>query len=1028
MNRMLIGFIIALTVTPLTVSAADNLSDFQRFRSYPYLDKAYRAVETKDWREVQRLMEHLVEDVPENLEAYRLLAQALREQGNLDAAISVLGDIDDKDAKAQLEELRLAEVYSGQASSEQLSRWLSQSQGRARERLWKTEAQRLIDQQRTQQALNWLVGLSPRGDEVTLHRYRAMLAEQVQDWNTVVVELSPPQLRKKFEDNDWRRLTTALVQTNDIHGLSRLLEQLPKSEQKRYALKAAAETAVSLGLPDLAQRWLRRLETLGPLDNPSRQHLLQTSLEIGDVSTVRRLSDQGALDCLRLSAWLSKRNDPDALSVLRGCDPTQDPQTWLILTDSLEATDLIADHVLPAPWRDRQQRILLNRFTADGRLGDALDLLDHWPENANTLRLRAELERQLGRPLAAAHTWIRHYRLTGQPPSLEQASYMLVDSNRPGEARRLLESELSSTPQNLTPQTLARLADLYRQEPSTLSADKLDTLLKHLSPSERDPLLDSLAHQGRCDLITPLAQQPDSVPPWRAVGLCSPQRPGQAVVAFRLALTDSLARDDTKAVRQDRKTLAYALFNAGDAHGAWQQWQKIAQAGTVARPLEENESLAAARSALAAGDIGNAWRLWALSIDEAGPDSLLLGARIAEAKGDTRRAMNLAEEAVALTDDATTLEAASSLANVAGKQERSLDWLTQAQQQAPETPYLARELGLRLASGNLDDQRRAAVLLEQLPDDFPEDFLSATTLSRLYQSLGDNIRSLNQSRRAIDLQPINLAVGDAEADDMAERRYRLRRQHQTLTQYDRVTLSSAWGPSGPVSGVISENAGAGINTQILEWDHVLGQHAMHQGRQLAAYGRAILGDSDRYDYGEGRSLGLGLRAKPFSDYNINLYTEVFAENQKNDNSHTRYDLLFRASGSFLDQGEYRNDWRPTEADWSERSLYLSSAWWTNSGDVQLLGRFQRGHTFKLPTSSAQTLMPYGAIQASSHDINTWNEDTRLAAGLRWQLWFNEDHYNAFRRKVSIGAEYQQSLGGNLYDARDGWQLNVEISL
>ncbi|MGQ7247824.1 NfrA family protein [Halomonas sp. V046] len=1023
---------VALWVAPPVTLGDDALSELQRFRSYPYLDKAYHAVEDEDWREVQRLMEYLIQRVPENAEARRLLAQALQAQGQLGAAIDVLSGLADEGAEAQVQELRLAQIRAGEASADTLSRWLGQTRGQTRERLWKTEAQRLNDRHGPRAALDWLLGLSSRDDDAALHRYRAVIAEQAEDWTTILVELSPTLLPDPLAHDDWRRLTTALIQTNDIHGFSRLLEQLP-DPQRRYALKAGAESAIELGFPGVAKRWLTRLETLGPLDEDTRQQLLQTSLATGDVASVRRLADQGALDCLSLSAWLSEHHDPDALTVLGGCDPAQDPQTWLILAARLEATELLAETTLPEPWHDRQQQVLLDAFTADGRLADALAVLAQLPQDAATLSTRAELERRLGKPLAAADSWTRHYRLTGQAPSLEQASYLLVDAGRPGEARRLLEDELARAPQAPMPQTLSRLAMLYAEQPQTLSASILDTLIGRLTPVDRDRLLETLATTGRCDLIPAIAQRQDVAPPWRALGLCSPQRPGQAVVAFRQALAESLARGDGDRLRQDRKALAYALFDAGDAQGAWQEWLALSRDLPADASLGDDEIQAAARSALAAGDADNAWRLWAPATPASTPDSLLLGARIAQARGDDRKAMALAERATVRADNAATLASASAIAERAGEARRSLAWLNRAHRLSGEAPGLTRQLGLRLASGEGNDQRRAIGLLERSRAAFPEDVIGAATLGSLYYDIGDNARSLSRSRRAIDLQPIDLAVGDADSTEMAQRRYRLRRQHQTLTQRDRVTLASAWGPTSPVPGVTSDDVDSainrdGINTQVLEWDHALGQDPIHQGRQLAAYTRLILGDSERYDYGAGRSVGLGLRAKPFGDINLNLYAEAFAENQKNDDRHTRYDLLLRASGSFLDQGEFRNDWRPTETDWSERSLYLSGAWWTHSGDVQLMGRLQRGHTFKLPTDTAQTLMPYTALQASSHDTSTWDEDTRVAAGLRWQLWFDQDRYNAYRRKASVGVEYQQSLGGNLYDDRDGWQVNLEVTL
>ena len=92
MKARAMSLLIAVSLAQLlTQPPALGLNQFEEFHSYPYLDKAYRAAEQRDWAQVQQLMEHLISQVPENVEAYRLLAQALAKQGNLDGAMAALG-------------------------------------------------------------------------------------------------------------------------------------------------------------------------------------------------------------------------------------------------------------------------------------------------------------------------------------------------------------------------------------------------------------------------------------------------------------------------------------------------------------------------------------------------------------------------------------------------------------------------------------------------------------------------------------------------------------------------------------------------------------------------------------------------------------------------------------------------------------------------------------------------------------------------------------------------------------------------
>lgn len=112
-----------------------GLSEFETFRSYPYLDKAYRAAEARDWPEVQRLMEHLIKQVPGNVEAYRLLAQSLEKQGDLEGAVAALGALDANIAAVQINLLRQTWIADGRASADEIALWLSETSGGARTEL-----------------------------------------------------------------------------------------------------------------------------------------------------------------------------------------------------------------------------------------------------------------------------------------------------------------------------------------------------------------------------------------------------------------------------------------------------------------------------------------------------------------------------------------------------------------------------------------------------------------------------------------------------------------------------------------------------------------------------------------------------------------------------------------------------------------------------------------------------------------------------------------------------------------------------
>jgi len=297
---------------------------------------------------------------------------------------------------------------------------------------------------------------------------------------------------------------------------------------------------------------------------------------------------------------------------------------------------------------------------------------------------------------------------------------------------------------------------------------------------------------------------------------------------------------------------------------------------------------------------------------------------------------------------------------------------------------------------------------------------------------------------------------------MEARRYRQRRAHESLSRRDTRTVASTWSPGGVSTNdfLRSDNTdgtrrrSTSQNVQLAMWDHALGEEPSRAGSTLSVYGRVLLGGTGRSSYAESIGTGVGLRYKPWGTANINFYGEIYKQSQFDDqdnhslslgqmlvpekladqvddhhqDGHTNTDYLLRATASFLDQGRFRNDWRVDENDWEERFLYLDAAWWTKAGDHQWLSRFQQGHTWKLPFNGAQTLMPYGFLEFASQDpSNDWRQDLRTGLGLRWQWWFDDDIYNAYRAHLTVRTEYQQSLGGNLYEGGNGVLLGVELN-
>ena len=1043
---------VALAVAGLLLSLhglhgmAAPMSDFERFRSFPYIDRSYREAQKDNWPEVERLTRYLLDKVPNNDEARSLLIQALARQNRYDEA-EQLAAAQGKDSE-QLLELRLTRIEQDPPEAAVVERWMHDSQVNPRIRLRQAYSLSLGKHYGPQKALDWLNQLHPAGDDSVLRQSRANWAEQVGDWDETVRQLAPLAASGQLQADDWQRLANAYVQRLDDAPLQQLLAHPPSADAARKTRLAMVDRAVAMGHEQQARRWLQSLPEADRDQPQHREQLLELARQSEDGALVRELSNDLAKPCLETAEWLS-RNDPQhALEQLRQCRAEDDPKTWLVLAQRLHATDLLQSRRLPQPWDSQRQQRLLEVWREQGKTRQVMDWLAAQPQTPAILQQRAELLQGSGNRRDAGAAWESLYRQTGSLDALNQATYLMVNAGRKHEALGLLEQAYDRHQGRLSAPLLQRLAGLYSQADIALDSRRAVALLPRVDAASRGLLLARLAESGQCAAVrAAIPAEPVEPGQLRALGRCAmPEYPGEAVVYYRAA--------ERLGDRGSRLPLAYALEAAGDAAGAQRIFDSLA-----ASEWTDNARLTAAQSALNAGNPERAEQHWSRAAHP-NADDWALGASIAERRGDLPLGLERRRQALQHQPRAEHYYDASISAQKNGELAQSTAWLAEAVRLAPEQPRYRADYGMRLAGSDDKAIRRQSIpLLEQATRSFPEDYRLGETLAWRYAEVEDSAAARKELRRVLDVEQ-DLVGGDDEYGSLEARKYRQRRAHETLSRRDTVTLASTWSPAGVSTNDNFRAAdnpqrrARSQNVQMAMWDHALGEEPSRNGSTFSVYGRVLFGAGGRSDYAQSMGTGVGLRWKPLGNANLNLYSELYHQREIDDShydglslgqlfspskvgrnwrdlrSHasSSNDLLLRATASFFDQGDYRADWRVDEDDWNERFLYLDAAWWTRAGDHQWLSRYQQGHTWKLDTRSPQTVMPYGFLEFTSQDpANDWRQDLRAGVGLRWQWWFDDDKYNAYRGSLKVRTEYQQSLGGNLYERANGVLLGVELT-
>ncbi|QPG61699.1 phage receptor [Pseudomonas sp. BIGb0427] len=968
---------------------AAPLSDFERFRSYPFLERSYREAKADNWKEVERLTRHLLERVPNNSEARALLIQALAHQRRYREAEQLAEAASSSDADALLE-LRLTWIEQDPPAASRVEGWIATSSLNQRIRLWQAYSLSLAKFGGAAKALEWLNHLPAHGDDNILRLARANWAEQLRNWSQTIAALAPLAERGELPAQDWQRLANAYVQRLDEAPLQQLLKQAPTPEIARQTRLAMANRAIAMGHTELAQRWLQSLPEQDLHDPANRRQLWELARQGDDAALVRRLSNELNRPCLETTEWLSRHDPQAAREQLKGCRADDNPKAWLVLNQRLQ-----------------------------GPGGEA----------------------------RSAQMWERLYRQSGDLQALEQASFLQLKEGRKEHVRQLLEQAYDRRQGRLPQPLLQRLAGLYSADDAPLDNRRMAALIPRVDAANRALLLARLAERGQCDTVRQaIPATPSEVGQLRALGRCAmPERPGEAVVYYQAAAD----LGDTGS----RLPLAYALEAAGDSYAAQPLWKALADSEWTA-----NARLTAARSALNADNPHLAYTYWKQATPVTA-DDWALGAAIAQRDYQVHDAMDYQRQALAQQPRPDHYYGAAVTAAQNGDLAQSTAWLAEAVRLAPEQPRYSADYGMRLAGSKQQVTRaRSIPYLERAAKAFPEDYRIGETLAWRYDEVENSAAARKELRRVLDVEH-DLVDGDDQFGSLDARKYRQRRAHEALSRRDSFTLASTWSPAGVSTNDNfrddrQDRRASSQNVQLAMWDHALGEEPSRNGSTFSVYGRVLFGGSGRNDYAQSMGTGVGLRYKPLGTSNLNLYTELYHQRQIDDahygglslgqllspskvgdnygdlrgHAESSNDLLLRATASYLDQGKWRNDWRVDEDEWDERFLYLDGAWWTRAGDHQWLSRYQRGHTWKLPSASPQTLMPYGFLEFSSQDpSNDWRQDLRTGLGLRWQWWFDDDRYNAYRGSLKVRAEYQQSLGGNLYEHANGVLLGAELT-
>ncbi|WP_049623931.1 NfrA family protein, partial [Frateuria defendens] len=286
----------------------------------------------------------------------------------------------------------------------------------------------------------------------------------------------------------------------------------------------------------------------------------------------------------------------------------------------------------------------------------------------------------------------------------------------------------------------------------------------------------------------------------------------------------------------------------------------------------------------------------------------------------------------------------------------------------------------------------------------------------VHQQLGNTDEARRYAARAIDQLD---DAGTAGGQDESEQRFTLRRLHEDLGRRwrfgaDLVLGDSTSSASNAIAPGVAYRSYFQAEVQYRFDPHLTGGDA----NTMAAYARVFAGSGRQGSLWpiHAPMLGVGLHWKPWLERMVVFTVE---QQQPLDNHpDTRSDTMLRASASWYGNPRLSDDWHAMGSGWLAQNLYLDAAHYLHAKQTAFTVDYRLSFHRKL--NGAQTIEPYVRLQFNGLDRSHgqgFGRDLRAGLGVRWNVWYGENRYDAYRHRFSVGLEWQHAFTSYLNESR-----------
>jgi adsorption protein A len=994
----LLTFFVAIGISTMTFA---QLSDYQKFVSYPYLEKAYRLQGEKRYADAIVELKFAIAKAPRHQPFKVLMFELLVANERTNEALALYSSFGNETKGSLLSSLIEIQIENSTLElSEELKQLIEETPLEQRQGLYQIVAGRLI----------------AKGQESLLHEWLSKAEILSLGLQEIQIRLSDKLGIFKDVEAYYKAIPTEnrSAEVNRIYAFA-----LFKQSKKQEALDLAAQEPGSQLSFDIYYQYLQEsiaednaaaaevafewIEKHHQLTADLLQQRFEQAIKTKDRTVVFSVMSQLKESCQkRIEVALSLNWYSKAQEEIIICQNTMQEDLWLSYANTWLSNQQL-NELIPkkVKYSTSISKLLIDRYIARQQYQQAIDEIKR-AKLTNTFSQALALSyEKLGHVGLATMQFIALYKSTNSDKYLEKSTYLLLEQDKSLDALVLLEKRLITDPKSMPEDLVERILQIYQQQPNKLTSPAINSLVK--TSYSQDTTAEVLRLNKHCDEAISLLNNSDitTALSWITRALCvAKNEPELALQYWQNAYNQSQNQDTLR-------SLAYAHGELGDNKAALKKLYKLGEQNWT-----KLDNLYAAQLNFQQQDFEKAESYW-LSSKSLNDKWLDFGIELSIQQKKFHQAQSLSTQLLNLNGEFTAQQWARQAQIY--QQTKQTDKAARAWQFATEISPEEGTFKVSWAYSLIDAQpQKAYQILEELAD------RSAELDSSIWEQLGYLAARNNQQEAAIKYSKKSIETEHQNYIQKGQQLgWDLHQYYRDLSQNWHFIASFSQGSGAILGEVFFDNSDDDVLSTPTNNLSVRAEYFFNTtNKKWSVYAQLSGNGTDKNPASDwSQELGVGYRI--FDQYNIkaSLGAQRFISGE--------WDTVARLNGDLFNQDKWRQGWRYLDS-WWQRQFYFDLLLLPESDQLLGLARFDMGYAVAMDTSSKQTIIYYGLAQYDIRKLRLGTTDEQstytqssVGLGIKWNLFTTPEVVFDRVHTYTLALEWRLTVSGDLTNDNSG---------